>query len=99
MAAIETPAPPQDIGPKQPDISYHPDLESYKARTKRRHETETLATVLPEGFPKKLESKLVWEGNDFKKDEWVVVLTEPDIAEIDSAIEGFKGMCYEKSST
>lgn len=76
----------------QPDISYHPDLKNYNARTKRRLETESLAQVLPRGFPHRLESPLVWEADDFEPDEWVVVLSDSDILEVDSAIEKFKGM-------
>lgn len=76
----------------QPDITYHPSLSNYKARTKRRLETEKLIQVLPKGFPEILESNLVWEADDFQQDEWVVALTESEILEIDSAIENFKGM-------
>lgn len=78
----------------QPDISYHPDFQSYTARTKRRLETELLTNEIPKGFPSRLESKLVWEGTDFQKNEWVVVLTESETSEIDSAIESFKGIDY-----
>lgn len=78
--------------PVQPDISYHPDLQNYNARTKRRLATESLAQVLPQGFPHRLESPLVWEADDFKPDEWVVVLSDSDILEVDSAIEKFKGI-------
>lgn len=97
MAAVETPRDLslQDLSlssAEQPDISYHPDLEKYTARTKRRLETEVLTKEIPKGFPSKLESTLVWEGKDFQKDEWVVVLTEPEISEIDSSIESFKGI-------
>ncbi|KAL0631035.1 hypothetical protein Q9L58_010111 [Maublancomyces gigas] len=74
----------------QPDISYHPDLQNYNARTKRRLQAESLAQVLPQGFPRRLESPLVWEADDFKLDEWVVVLSDSDILEVDSAIEKFK---------
>lgn len=78
-------------GPTQPDISYHPDLTNYRARTKRRFETENLAQELPNSFPRRLESALVWEGVDFQQDEWVVVLAKSEILELDSAIENFKG--------
>lgn len=87
MAILEIPS-----VPVQPDISYHPDLQNYNARTKRRLQTESLAQAVPQGFPQRLESPLVWEADDFKPDEWVVVLSDSDILEVDSAIEKFKGI-------
>ncbi|KAH0582335.1 hypothetical protein H2248_010281 [Termitomyces sp. 'cryptogamus'] len=48
----------------QPDIEYHPNREKWYARTARRlHEVPSFPTTpLPPGYPKKLESPLVWEG-------------------------------------
>lgn len=88
MTALQV---PQKADSAQPDISYHPDLGNYKARTKRRLDSEKLVQELPKGFPQRLQSPLVWEGDDFRQDEWVVTLTESEILELDSAIENFKG--------
>ncbi|KAG6839150.1 hypothetical protein C0991_005405, partial [Blastosporella zonata] len=54
--------------PTQPDIQYHPDREKWHTRTARRlQEDPTLpSTPLPQEFPKKLDSPLVWEGKDWQ---------------------------------
>ena len=78
---------------QQPDIEYHPDEDKYKARTARRlAEDPTLPrSNLPEGFPRRLESPLVWEGKDFKDEkEWVYELTPDQLEEIDDAIKHFR---------
>ncbi|KAF8954541.1 taurine catabolism dioxygenase TauD [Flammula alnicola] len=80
---------------KQPDISYHPDREKWEQRTaKRRADDPSLtSTPLPDGFPKKLVSPLVWEGNDWKSEaQWVYNLTPQDLEEIDSAVRHFHGL-------
>ena len=78
--------------PTQPDIQYHPEYEKYKERTRRRKETETLQSILPENFPKKLVSPLVWEGKDVeKRDDWVYQLNDDQLDEIDAALKSFKG--------
>lgn len=84
--------PPLTTGPPgQPDIGYTPNLDKYLARVKRRQETETFETKLPEGFPKKLVSDLVWDGKDLAaKYDWNYHLTEADIEEIDEALKNFK---------
>lgn len=79
---------------KQPDISYHPNEASYKARTARRlAEDPTLPQrPLPEGFPKKLESPLVWEGKDWTNPkQWEFTLSKTHLKEIDDAVTHFKG--------
>lgn len=77
----------------QPDISYAPDLDKYKARTRRRLNSETLPKSLPAGCPKKLNSKLVWEGRDLEDAfEWVLQLTSSDLEEVESALRHFKSM-------
>jgi len=81
--------------PKQPDISYHPDEANYKARTARRlAQDPTLPQrSLPEGFPKKLESPLVWEGKDWTDPaQWEFTLSEAHLKEIDDAVKHFKGL-------
>lgn len=44
------------------------------------------------GFPKKLQSDLVWQGKDLAKDfDWDYHLSKADLAEINNAIQQFKG--------
>lgn len=88
--------PPIYAGPPgQPDIAYAPDLNKYQDRTSRRQATEKLATTLPDGFPQKLESDLVWDGSNVTDSyEWSYVLTEADLVEIDAALKHFKCKIY-----
>ena len=77
--------------PGQPDIDYTPNLDKYRARVKRRKETEKLEKTLPEGFPKKLQSNLVWDGNDIvSRYKWTYELNEHEIEEIEDALNHFK---------
>ncbi|KAK0643966.1 hypothetical protein B0T16DRAFT_332896 [Cercophora newfieldiana] len=77
--------------PGQPDIGYAPDHDKYLARIKRRRETEKLETTLPDGFPRELKSKLVWDGNDlFERYDWNYWLTDEDLAEIEAALVHFR---------
>ncbi|KAF4612412.1 hypothetical protein D9613_004592 [Agrocybe pediades] len=79
---------------QQPDISYHPDREKWAARTARRlAEDPSLPTEpLPHGFPRKLESALVWEGKDWKNEaQWVFSLSPEHLKEIDAAVKHFHG--------
>ncbi len=83
--------------PKQPDISYHPDLEKYRLRTARRFQLDPhLAHVpLPKNFPPQVEGPNVWEGNDWTNEEqWVYQLSETQLKEIDEALEHFKGVSF-----
>ena len=75
----------------QPDIGYTPDHDKYLARTQRRLAIGQLDTSLPEGFPAKLESKLVWDGNTLAEQyDWNYVLTATDVDEIEAALRHFK---------
>ena len=83
----------------QPDISYYPDFAKYQARTERRLQSETIDKTLPAGFPQKLKSSLVWEGQDFKhteegKEDWIYRLNHEQLDEIDVALAYFKGSNY-----
>ena len=80
------------LSPSQPDISYHPSWENYVARRDRRVQTESLATTLPNGFPAKLYSPLVWEGTDFTDEaQWTLTLDDQQWIEIEEALAFFKG--------
>ena len=75
----------------QPDIDYTPNLDKYHARVKHRKETEKLEKSLPEGFPQKLESNLVWDGTDIgSRYNWTYELNESEIQEIEAALNHFK---------
>lgn len=93
MAAAVAHAPGIPSGPAgQPDITYAPRYDNYAARVKRRQETEKLDKSLPAGFPAQLKSSLVWDGRDLASTyDWNYVLTNNDLAEIDSALRHFKG--------
>ncbi|KAL2851868.1 hypothetical protein BJY01DRAFT_244801 [Aspergillus pseudoustus] len=90
-AAIIPPIPVGPVG--QPDIQYLPDPIKYAARTKRRVQTGDLPKTLPEGFPQKLESDLVWHGTNLAEVyNWNYHLTTEDIEEIEAALKHFKGL-------
>jgi bacteriocin-like protein len=76
----------------QPDIAYAPDFAKYEARTKKRLATEKLEKqTLPAGFPSRLESDFVWDGDSVKGTyEWVHELNDKELAEIEGALEHFK---------
>ncbi|KAF7305190.1 Clavaminate synthase-like protein [Mycena kentingensis (nom. inval.)] len=81
--------------PPQPDISYHPDLEKFKARTARRlAEDPTLPQqALPPGFPAKTEGPIVWDGKDWTDEsQWVYNLSQTQLDEIDQAVAHFNSL-------
>ncbi|KAJ6109402.1 hypothetical protein N7486_001637 [Penicillium sp. IBT 16267x] len=81
----------------QPDIQYHPDWVKYQARSRQRKETESLQTSLPEGFPQRLVSPLVWEGKDIeKRNDWIYQLSDVQLDEIDAALKSFKAVAISK---
>ncbi|KAF4336467.1 family Taurine catabolism dioxygenase [Fusarium beomiforme] len=90
-AAVQPPITTGPVG--QPDIAYGPDLDKYLARVKRRQETETLATTLPDGFPQELHSELVWDGKDLAGTyDWNYHLTVDDLNEIEEALRYFTSL-------
>ncbi|TQV92598.1 hypothetical protein V2A60_009070 [Cordyceps javanica] len=94
MAAAATLNPTFAPGPVgQPDIAYAPNWDTYQARAKRHVEGGKLARTLPEGFPAKLQSDLVWDGATISDQyQWWYRLTENDITEINSALKHFKSL-------
>ncbi|KAJ7460899.1 hypothetical protein B0H11DRAFT_1736327 [Mycena galericulata] len=82
-------------GPKQPDISYHPDEAKFRARTARRlAEDPTLPQrPIPAGFPQRVDGPVVWEGKDWTDEsQWVYNLTDSHLQEIDQALAHFEGL-------
>lgn len=75
----------------QPDISYHPDLQKFHLRTERLKGQRSPSASLPDGFPEKLSSPLVWDGKDFtEEEEWTFSLNEAQLEEIHNALNYFK---------
>jgi hypothetical protein len=76
---------------RQPDISYHPDLENFHSRTERLKPLRSPNPTLPDGFPQELTSPLVWEGKAFIDErEWTFSLSETQLQEINNALIYFK---------
>ncbi|CAA7264108.1 unnamed protein product [Cyclocybe aegerita] len=81
--------------PKQPEIDYHPNEAQWKARTARRlaEDPSLPQTALPAGFPKKLESPLVWDEKDWTDaSQWEYKLSAEQLKEIDDAVKHFKSL-------
>ncbi|KAF7987106.1 hypothetical protein HWV62_295 [Athelia sp. TMB] len=79
----------------QPDIEYQPDRIKWEARTARRLAADPSLPnkALPAGYPKKLESPLVWEGSDWKDEkQWIYPLTTSDLSEIAQAVKHFRSL-------
>lgn len=102
VAKPETPASDEATkapvsGSQHPDIEYHPDEVKWKARTARRlaEDPTLLQQSLPEGFPKHLDSPLVWEGKDWTEaSQWEYTLTPEQLKEIDDAAKHFRGTLF-----
>lgn len=77
----------------QPDIGYTPDYKKYVARRDRRLANESLDKNLPPGFPKKLESDLVWDNTDIAaRYDWTLSLSPEDLQELETALQHFKSL-------
>ncbi|CAK3972351.1 Taurine hydroxylase SAT17 [Lecanosticta acicola] len=77
----------------QPDIDYAPNLDKYLARVQQRQQSEDLEKSLPDGFPSRLHSDLVWTGEDIaEKYDWTYVLNDAELQEIEAALKHFKSL-------
>jgi hypothetical protein len=88
------------VGPAgQPDIAYAPDYTKYLRRGKERLAKEKLQKTLPDGFPDKLHSDLVWEGESVGRNfKWTYELNADEIEEIEKALEYFRCMLMNADS-
>ena len=94
VTATTLPTKPDENNWRQPDISYAPDRAKWTTRTTQRlaEDPTLLSTPLPEGFPRKLDSPLVWEGKDWENEsQWVYNLSPAELKEIDEAVRHFHG--------
>lgn len=74
------------------DISYEYNEQKHLARRAFRLQTEGLSRELPNGWPKALQGPLVWSTSDYQDESlFVYPLSDPDRAEILSALQHFKG--------
>ncbi|CAA7265330.1 unnamed protein product [Cyclocybe aegerita] len=83
---------------RQPDIEYHPNYDKYLQRTARRlaENPDLPNTPLPPGFPARVDGPIVWEGKDWTSEkQWVYVLSEEELKEIDGGLAHFKGLNLE----
>lgn len=89
MAAVQV------VGPRgQPDIGYTPDPDKYLARVQRRLATEKLERTLPDGFPAKLNSDLVWDTQKVDSSyNWTYELSEAELADIENGLKHFQCEC------
>jgi hypothetical protein len=76
---------------QQLDIEYVPNVEKWRARTQQRLKTEKLSRELPSGFPTKLISDLVWEGDQLKDVyDCTYELNDEELNEIEHALVHFQ---------
>jgi hypothetical protein len=77
---------------QQADLEYTPVRQKWLDRTERRLKTEILSTELPEGFPTRLDSDLVWDGRTLPDVyDWTYHLDSEDLEEIKKALAYFRG--------
>lgn len=75
----------------QPDIGYTPDPDKYLARVQRRLATERLERSLPEGFPTRLESDLVWDAQKVEGSyNWTYELNAAELEDIEKGLKHFQ---------
>jgi hypothetical protein len=79
---------------QRPSIAFQPNWDDYVARAKRLSEQRSPSETheLPEGFPKAITGARAWSSTDISGlEEFVIQLTATHIAEIESALQYFKG--------
>lgn len=77
----------------RPDIDWIPSFKVYKARVERLASLGLdRPTAVPGGWPAEVDSERCWSGSDLKEEDFVIKFTAEDIAEIDAALDHFKGL-------
>ncbi|KAG0127738.1 hypothetical protein HOY82DRAFT_62812 [Tuber indicum] len=71
-------------------IDWIPSYQSYLHRSQRRLKQGGLTDALPAGFPARVESPLAWSGNQLKKEDYTIALSEDEILEIERGLRDFK---------
>jgi len=75
-------------------IDYFPNFDRHASRTikiKAANEQDGLM-CLPEGFPARIESAMTWSGKSLKIEDWMFVLTDSHLEEVEQALRRFQGM-------
>ena len=87
-------APIQDVsaGSNKGEIGWEPDFEKFQAQAAARLQSGAVDSTVPQGWPKSLDSPLVWSGADLhKKAQYVLTLTEIHKQEVVDALAYFNG--------
>ena len=73
--------------------SYNPSDEDAQRYWDAEASRVTPDVDVPDGFPQRLESTLVWTGKEIAEDQssWKMELTKDEIAGIDAALSSFEG--------
>lgn len=76
---------------QQPDIDWIPNYQKYRARCLQRLKRGGLEPELPIGYPQKVDSRLVWSGQELrhKENEYIIKLSMEEIDEIEEAVSCF----------
>jgi hypothetical protein len=75
-----------------PNIEWNPSFSMYRERVRTLADLNIPRPMsVPEGFPNVVCAPWVWDGSDFKNEEYVLILSETDIVEIEQALAIYKG--------
>jgi len=77
--------------------SYHPSEQLASKFWETQFSKNTLETQVPEGFPEKLNSPLVWTREEIEKKrlEWILKLEHHDVKALEAALAAFEGTYQE----
>lgn len=70
-------------------LPYHPPSHETHLQRNQGFQIDPNETYLPDEYPEKIESPLVWRGEDIesKGEQWILQLDEDEIGEIDAALK------------
>ncbi|KAF2761734.1 Clavaminate synthase-like protein [Pseudovirgaria hyperparasitica] len=92
-------APEDSIEVVRPSIKFEPDRADFEARVKRLEATRDVNEPLPKGFPRAITGPRVWYGRDIGGvDALITELTKDEIAEVEAALQYFKGTSASRSN-